>query len=190
MQSTRSMLMQRPADSISCYVRLESKTCRDWISGAILTRTGKDRATGPPSYSGSFNIFPALTIGITGLAMSAHHQEYVFSASIHALWGTLLAGFAVCRILTYTFLHLRPPASILPSRPPTEALAAFCLCSGGIVFMLSTEEVIFWAMRHGFDDTMTFLNATVAFVCAVLSWVLVLMALKGKLISLNKYDYR
>lgn len=190
MQSTRSMLMQRPADSISCYVRLESKTCRDWISGAILTRTGKDRATGPPSYSGSFNIFPALTIGITGLAMSAHHQEYVFSASIHALWGTLLAGFAVCRILTYTFLHLRPPASILPSRPPTEALAAFCLCSGGIVFMLSTEEVIFWAMRHGFDDMMTFLNATVAFVCAVLSWVLVLMALKGKLISLNKYDYR
>lgn len=180
------MLMQRLADSISCYVRLESKTCRDRISGAILTRTGKDRATRPPSYSGSFNIFPALTIGITGLAMSAHHQEYVFSASIHALWGTLLAGFAVCRILTYTFLHLRPPASILPSRPPTEALAAFCLCSGGIVFMLSTEEVIFWAMRHGFDDMMTFLNATVAFVCAVLSWVLVLMALKGKLISLNQ----
>lgn len=98
--------------------------------------------------------------------MSAHHQEYAFSAAIHVLWGRLLAGFAVCRILTYTFLHLRPPASILPSRPPTEALAAFCLCSGGIVFMLSTEEVIFWAMRHGFDDMMTFLNATVAFVCA------------------------
>lgn len=113
--------------------------------------------------------------------MSAHHQEYAFSVSIHALWGNLLAGFAICRILTYTFLHLRPPASILPSRPPTEALGAFCLCAGGIVFMLSTEEVIFWAMRHGFDDMMTFLNATVAFVCAVLSWTLVLMALKGAL---------
>lgn len=28
---------------------------------------------------------------------------------------------------TYVFLWLRPPRSILPSRPPTEALAAFCL---------------------------------------------------------------
>lgn len=46
--------------------------------------------------------------------------------------------------------------------------------------MLSTEEVIFWAMRNGFDDMMTFLNATVAFVCAILSWILVLMALKGE----------
>jgi hypothetical protein len=159
---------------------LESKTCRDWISGAIINRTAMSNASAPSSYSSSFNIFPALTIGITGLAMSAHHQEYAFSVSIHALWGNLLAGFAICRILTYTFLHLRPPASILPSRPPTEALAAFCLCAGGIVFMLSTEEVIFWAMRHGFDDMMTFLNATVAFVCACLAWILVLMALKGK----------
>lgn len=80
--------------------------------------------------------------------MSAHHQEYQFSVTVHALWGTFLAGFAVLRILTYTFLYLRPPASILPSRPPTEALASFCLAAGGIVFILSTEEVIFWAMRN------------------------------------------
>lgn len=45
--------------------------------------------------------------------------------------------------------------------------------------MLSTEEVIFWAMRHEFDDLMTFLNVTVAFVCGVIAWIVVLMAVKG-----------
>lgn len=103
----------------------------------------------------------------------------MFSVSIHALWGILLAGFSVFRILTYTFLYLRPPASILPSRPPTEALAAFCLAAGGIVFISSTEEIVFWAMRHGADDMMAFLNVTVAFVCAVFAWILALMAVKG-----------
>lgn len=111
--------------------------------------------------------------------MSAHEQEYAFSMTIHSLWGRLLALAAVCRVLTYTFLFLRPPASILPSRPPTEALTAFFLSAGGIVFMLSSDEVIFWALRNGMDSVMAFANATVAFVCFVFMFVFVLMGLKG-----------
>jgi H+/Cl- antiporter ClcA len=73
---------------------------------------------------------------------------------VHALWGLFLGLFALFRFLTYFFLYLRPPASILPSRPPTEALAALMLTCGGVVFILSTEQVTFAAMRHGFDDIM------------------------------------
>lgn len=48
------------------------------------------------------------------------------------------------------------------------------------MFISSTEEVVFWAMRHGADDMMAFLNVTVAFVCAVFAWILALMAVKGQ----------
>lgn len=91
--------------------------------------------------------------------MSAHHQDYVFQVSIHALWGYLLAMFSLFRLLTYFFLFVAPKTdSILPSRPPTEALAAVSVTCGGVVFVLSDEEVMFSAMRHGWDDIMAFLN--------------------------------
>ncbi|KAI3491126.1 hypothetical protein L1887_44524 [Cichorium endivia] len=136
--------------------------------------------TQPASYSASFNPFPALVIGVTGVAMAAHHQDYVYEVEIHMLWGELLAGFAVLRCLTYFLLWLRPPtASVLPSRPPTEALAAFSLCCGGLVFMLSSEEVSFAAMRSGYGDFMAILNVAVAVVALLFCWTTVLMMLKG-----------
>lgn len=134
----------------------------------------------PPSYSFSFNPFPALVIGVTGVAMAAHHQDYVYEVSIHALWGNLLAGFSALRFMTYFFLWLRPPtSSIMPSRPPTEALASFSLACGGLVFMLSSEEVSFVAMRNGFGDFMMILNVTVAIVALLFCWIAGLMVLKA-----------
>ncbi len=136
--------------------------------------------TQPASYSSSFNPFPALVIGVTGVAMAAHHQDYVYEVQIHMLWGQLLAGFALLRCLTYFLLWLRPPsASVLPSRPPTEALAAFSLSCGGLVFMLSSEEVSFAAMRSGYGDFMAILNVAVAVVALLFCWTTALMMLKG-----------
>ncbi|SPO24275.1 uncharacterized protein UTRI_03543 [Ustilago trichophora] len=136
--------------------------------------------TQPASYSASFNPFPALVIGVTGIAMAAHHQDYRYEVEIHMLWGQLLAGFALLRCLTYFLLWLRPPtASVLPSRPPTEALAAFSLCCGGLLFMLSSEEVSFAAMRSGYGDFMAILNVAVAVVALLFCWTTLLMMLKG-----------
>lgn len=131
---------------------LESPSVRRFLSSTVSSRSGRPlSAIAPPqSYAFSFNPFPALVIGVTGIAMAAHHQEYQFQIAIHSLWGILLAGFAVLRCTTYIFLWLRPPASILPSRPPTEALASVSLACGGMVFILSTEQVTFAAMRSGF----------------------------------------
>lgn len=135
--------------------------------------------TPPPSYAGSFNPFPALCIGVTGIVMAAHHQDYVYQVQIHALWGQLLAGFAILRCLTYFFLWLRPPTSVLPSRPPTEALASLSLTAGGVVFMISTEEVSFAAMRNGFGDFMAILCVTVAFVCFLFALIAALIVIKA-----------
>jgi hypothetical protein len=91
--------------------------------------------------------------------MSAHHQNYVYQVSIHALWVYLLAGFSLFRLLTYFFLWLNPPTdAVIPSCPPTEAVGSWFLAYGGIVFILSDEEISLAAMRHGFDDPMAVLN--------------------------------
>lgn len=157
---------------------LESRRVRRVLGAAI--HSVNPRARAPPTYAFSFNPLPALVIAVTGLAMAAHHQDYKFQVAIHSLWGILLAGGSMFRFLTYFFLWLRPPTeSTLPSRPPTEVLTSFGWAAGGIVFMLSDEEVAFAAMRSGFDDMMAFLNVTVALTCLVFCWIVIVMATKG-----------
>ncbi|GAA5947934.1 hypothetical protein JCM3765_007036 [Sporobolomyces pararoseus] len=160
---------------------LESRTVRSWLATPATRASSQDHSqiAQPASSSFSFNPFPALVIGVTGIAMSAHHQTYQFQVEVHSLWGSLLAAFSFFRFLTYFFLYLRPPASILPSRPPTEALASLFLSCGGVVFVLSTEQITFAAMRHQADDMMAFLNVTFAFVCVVFFWIAVLFGIKG-----------
>ncbi|GAA5874797.1 hypothetical protein JCM16303_002987 [Sporobolomyces ruberrimus] len=166
---------------------LESRTVRSWLASSAIMASSQDpsRIVEPASASFSFNPFPALVIGVTGLAMSAHHQTYQFQVEIHASWGYLLSLFSLSRFLTYFFLYLRPPASILPSRPPTEALASMFLTCGGIVFILSTEQITFAAMRHDADDMMAFLNVTFAFVCVVFFWLALLFGIKGWAVKRN-----
>lgn len=147
---------------------IESRRVRRWLGASAMTSLRPTSVVEPPSYRASFNPFPALVIGVTGAAMSAHAQAYVFQVypgwscafnlyltigqvQIHELWGWLLLGFSVLRCLTYFFLWLGPPKSVLPSRPPTEALGSFFLACGGLMFMFSTEEVTLAAMRKGRD---------------------------------------
>lgn len=142
---------------------IESRRVRRWLaSSASHGGSASDTITEPPSYAGSFNPFPALVIGVTGAAMAAHFQTYLFQVQIHSLWGNLLVGFSVLRCLTYFFLWLSPPTSILPSRPPTEALGSFFLACGGLVFMFSTEELTIAAMRRGRD------GAPLLYICRAL----------------------
>jgi len=162
---------------------IESKRIRKWLAASTFASIGspltQDAVAEPPSYSASFNPFPALVIGVTGAAMAAHAQTYLFQVQIHALWGNLLVAFSVLRCLTYFFLWISPPKSILPSRPPTEALGSFFLACGGLVFMFSTEEVTIAAMRRGRDDVMMFLNVAVAMTCFAFSWTLFVVGFKG-----------
>ncbi|KAG2146682.1 hypothetical protein DEU56DRAFT_785860 [Suillus clintonianus] len=162
---------------------IESKRVRRWLAAPALAALGPAETSEPPSYRGSFNPFPALVIGVTGAAMSAHAQTYLFQVQIHELWGQLLLGFSVLRCLTYFFVWLGPPRSILPSRPPTEALGSFFLACGGLMFIFSTEEVTIAAMRKGRDDMMMFLNVAVAITCFAFCWTFSIVAMKGWLRS-------
>ncbi|KAG6378866.1 hypothetical protein JVT61DRAFT_13146 [Boletus reticuloceps] len=198
---------------------MESRRVRRWLAASATASLGLARTTSitePPSYRASFNPFPALVIGVTGAAMSAHAQAYVFQVSpvvvipvspylisgqvqVHELWGWLLLGFSVLRCLTYFFLWLGPPESVLPSRPPTEVLGSFFLACGGLMFMFSTEELTLAAMRKGrdgqmvfrfspqyqhidrcfFPDMMMFLNVAVAITCFAFCWTLCVVTFNG-----------
>ncbi|KAF8264950.1 hypothetical protein EI94DRAFT_1772521 [Lactarius quietus] len=160
---------------------LESRRLRRWLS-AVATANSNTVAE-PASYGASFNPFPALVIGVTGAAMSAHFQTYLFQVQIHALWGYCLTGFAFLRCLTYFFVWLSPPRSILPSRPPSEALASFFLACGGLTFIMSDEEITYAAMRRGYDDVMMFLNVAVATTCFAFCWTVLVVGFKGWLKS-------
>ena len=169
---------------------LESTRVRQLLSrpivgahpAAAVPNPGQDAVLAqvqPPSYISSFNPFPALVIGATGVAMAAHHQDYEYEVKVHVLWGIMLAAFAVLRCFTYFFLWLRPPTSVIPSRPPTEALASFTLCCGGLLFMLSNEEVSFAAMRADYADPMAVLNFAISVVGLVLCWSFCIMLIKA-----------
>lgn len=93
----------------------------------------------PRQYEFSVNPIPALVILLLGIMMSSHTQQTMIASMVHKQWGNLLAGASFARACTYVLVYLRPPRSVLPSRPPTELLTAFGLIAGGIIFMASVS---------------------------------------------------
>ncbi len=124
---------------------IESKRIQDWVNASFKSHSyhvdeyPPDAVVWQPPKSQrvSLNPMPALIILLLGLMMSSHHQATMVSTMVHKQWGMLLLGAALSRAMTYLLLYLNPPASFLPSRPPSEVVAAFCLISGGLIFMLS-----------------------------------------------------
>ena len=99
----------------------------------------RDQLRPPREYEFSINPVPALVILLLGIMMGSHTQHEMVSAMVHKQWGDLLAGASFARGLTYVLLYLKPPRSVLPSRPPTELLTAFGLIAGGTIFMASVR---------------------------------------------------
>ncbi|KAF4594478.1 putative membrane protein C3B8.06 [Ophiocordyceps camponoti-floridani] len=135
-----------------CGILIESATVRRLLNITVSKTVcrsrpddGEEAERGhlvAPSYEVSLNPLPTLIILLLGVIMSAHHQTSGMAVQIHRQWGLLLAGASFARCMTYILIFLRPPRSILPSRPPTELLTAFGLITGGIVFMASSSDTV------------------------------------------------
>ncbi|KAJ5630936.1 uncharacterized protein N7484_011036 [Penicillium longicatenatum] len=138
----------------------ESKRIREALNMTILrspTHGTRDEGWQLPRSQGvSLNPMPALIILLLGMMMGSHHQTSMTSTMVHKQWGNMLVGFALARGMTYVLLFLRPPTSYLPARPPTEIVASFCLMAGGLIFMLSTRNVIESMEYYEMDAMFTF----------------------------------
>ncbi|KAI0424885.1 hypothetical protein F5Y09DRAFT_347256 [Xylaria sp. FL1042] len=132
----------------------------------------------PRQYEFAINPIPALVILLLGIMMSSHTQQSMISSMVHKQWGNLLTGASFARGFTYVLLYLKPPRSVLPSRPPTELLTAFGLISGGTIFMASSGDTV-KGMIHYDLDAMFFYTVTMGLVGVLMAWVILLLAFKG-----------
>lgn len=124
----------------------ESKRVKEWLNSTVLRPThlenyGQPDAAWqvPNTQTVSLNPMPGMVILLLGMMMGSHHQATMVSSMVHQQWGMLLVGFGLARAVTYLLFFLRPPTSYLPSRPPSEVVASFCLIAGGLIFMLSVR---------------------------------------------------
>lgn len=101
---------------------IESKKIRTWLAASTFASIHSEHAPQkaveePASYSASFNPFPALVIGITGAAMAAHAQTYMFQVGYFTLFTANIVNslrFSMAGSNTFT---LGKPAPCL-RRPP------------------------------------------------------------------------
>ncbi|KAJ5082906.1 hypothetical protein N7532_011949 [Penicillium argentinense] len=160
----------------------ESKRIREALNNTILRYPGhgtRDEGWQLPKSQGvSLNPMPALIIMLLGMMMGSHHQTSMTSTMVHKQWGNMLVGFALARGVTYILLFLRPPTSYLPARPPSEIVAAFCLMSGGLIFMLSTRNVI-EAMEYYELDAMFTFTVGLGFTAFIMALEILAIALKA-----------
>ncbi|KAF7191518.1 putative membrane protein C3B8.06 [Pseudocercospora fuligena] len=170
---------------------LESKWLRELWNTPVVDQKTKDvglvdephleeseRWEEPKTYRIPLNPMPALTIMLLGMMMGAHKQHSMVSTMMHAQWGGLFTAFALARGVTYVSMWLKPPTSHFPSRPPSEIVAAFCLTSGGIMFMNSSADNV-WAIESNGLDAMTIFTCTMGITGMTLAWEVVLFAIKG-----------
>jgi hypothetical protein len=160
----------------------ESSRIREALNNTILRspahNTRDENWQVPKSQGVSLNPMPALIILLLGMMMGSHHQTSMTSTMVHKQWGNMLVGFALARGMTYVLMFLRPPTSYLPARPPTEIVAAFCLMAGGLVFMLSTRNVIETMEYYDVDAMFTF-TVGMGFTAFVMALEIMFIALKA-----------
>ncbi|WEW60639.1 hypothetical protein PRK78_006126 [Emydomyces testavorans] len=168
-----------------CGMLAESRRVRDWINTSVIPAPAHinqypegEKWQPPKAQSLSLNPMPAIVILLLGLMMSSHHQANMVSTMVHSQWGMLLVGFSLARAVTYILLYLNPPVSLLPSRPPSELVASFCLISGGLIFMLSTKDVIDVMIYYDLNAMFVF-TVSMGFTAFIMAWEIITISLKA-----------
>ncbi|KAG9245857.1 integral membrane protein-like protein [Calycina marina] len=157
---------------------IESRMVRELLNISPATEPFQSEAPPLKSYGFSMNPIPALVVMLVSMMMSSHHQESMLSTIVHKQWGTLLVGAAFARAATYVVMYLSTPTSILPGRPPTELITAFCLMAGGLIFMASARDSVMTLESYELDAIFIF-NIAVGFITTLMAWILVVIGIKG-----------
>ncbi|GES66937.1 integral membrane protein [Aspergillus terreus] len=108
-----------------------------WCAGLLGIWLSRSRDGRPKR-----NLIPAIVIGLTGYAMSAHPQTLMISTMIHTIFGYTLMAAALTRIIEISFvLRDKSTVSMDGSNPNSfQYLTPFLLYASGFLFMGATEE--------------------------------------------------
>ena len=154
----------KPASDIQAFGALES----NWQT--------------PKTYNLSTNPLPGIILLLLGIMMSSHHQESMVSTMLHKQWGNLFIAAALARGVTYILIYISPPTSYLPSRPPSEIVAAFCLISGGMLFMGSNSDFVLGMEMYGLHAMFLF-TVMMGLTALLMAWEIVVLTLKGWIVQ-------
>ncbi|OKL60852.1 hypothetical protein UA08_03204 [Talaromyces atroroseus] len=161
-----------------CGLLLESNRVRNWLKQSIMGKTAAPSQQEEESSAVSFNPMPLLIIFLLGIMMGSHQQQQMVSTMVHKQWGNLLSGAAMARAVTYIITYVKPPTSHLPARPPSELVGAFCLISGGLIFMLSASDIMDVMVWYDLDAMFTF-NVAVGLSCFIMAYEIMVIAIKA-----------
>ncbi|KAI9643305.1 hypothetical protein NHQ30_007924 [Ciborinia camelliae] len=166
-----------------CGMLIESNKIRNFLNTTAQQPSSQmssyhPEVQEPKTYRFSMNPIPALIIMLLGMMMSSHHQHSMVSTMIHKQWGTLLVGAAFARAATYVVFYLSPPTSILPGRPPTEIITAFCLMAGGLIFMASSKDTVKSIELNDLNAMFVF-TVSMGLITFLMAWVILVVAIKG-----------
>ncbi|KIV96355.1 hypothetical protein PV10_00236 [Exophiala mesophila] len=170
-----------------CGMLVESKAVRRCLNFSVETLPAQYNVEAseahelrpqPRTYGTSLNPLPALIIMLLGIMMSAHHQSSVVSTMVHKQWGNLLVGFSFARMATYLLTYISPPTSLYASRPPTELVSAFCLISGGLVFMASNKDIVHYIESADLMAMFVF-TVVMGLTAFIMSYEIIVLSLKG-----------
>ena len=100
------------------------------------------------------------------------------STMLHKQWGTLFIGAAIARAVTYILTYISPPTSFLPSRPPSELVVAFCLISGGLLFMGSNSDMVTGMEMYELNAMFLF-TVMMGLTAFLMAWEIFVLAVKG-----------
>ena len=132
----------------------------------------------PKTYHHSMNPMPGLIILLLGIMMSSHHQTSMVSTMVHKQWGTLFIGFALARAVTYILFFISPPTSVFASRPPSELVSAFCLIAGGLIFMASAKDPVYYMEKNDLNAMFVF-TVCMGFTAFLMAWTIIVLAVQG-----------
>ncbi|KAI9717232.1 MAG: hypothetical protein M1828_007253 [Chrysothrix sp. TS-e1954] len=163
---------------------IESTTIRNLLTRVVTSSMQPHHESKSPQwqqpdyYKHAMNPIPALIIMLLGILMSSHAQNSMVSSAIHKQWGTLFSCFALARGVTYITMWIKPPQTYLPSRPPSELVAAFCLVSGGLIFMASNTDTVHSLETHGLMANFIF-TTVMSLTSLLMAWMTVVVAIKA-----------
>ncbi|AMD22698.1 HHL072Cp [Eremothecium sinecaudum] len=156
---------------------------REWRWNQVMKATKVNKTAVSSATPGfSPNPFPTMTIFWTGYLMSQHEQSSHLSTAVHMQWGNLLSYGSVFRLFTFLYLTFKPSVNCGPTFPFTEVITSFCLICGGLIFMESTEQVVYGMEYRGLTPMFTF-NVSVGVVALLMAWEMSLFLWKNWLVK-------
>ncbi|MCJ1477044.1 hypothetical protein MMC13_005715 [Lambiella insularis] len=169
-----------------CGMLVESGRIRDLLNSTLMLSinsrsfggTSIDQWQAPKTYGFSMNPLPAIIILLLGMLMSGHHQSLMVSTMLHKMWGNLFLAAALARGVTYVLMYLSPPTSLLPSRPPSEIVVAFCLISGGMLFMSSNQDMVESLDARQLNAMFVF-TVMMGVTATLMAWEIIVLAIKA-----------